>query len=163
MDTIGQTTTAGGKLNGEDQRARDAALKELQHRLRDGLAKSGKNVGQLATAANLARSTVSPALSKQDKTPSAATVTALARVLRLDVDEMLQLRRKAADESTSPVPAEPESGPTGVGRPISTCDPYDLEVHPAPCPRPTRWCPRFLPWPALPTRAPPARLRSARP
>lgn len=58
--------------------------------------------------------------------PSAQTVAALARALRLPAEELLERRRKAADDG------ECEDGDRpGPGRPIGQWDPLDLEVHPA--------------------------------
>ncbi|MGW4982998.1 hypothetical protein [Streptomyces mirabilis] len=58
--------------------------------------------------------------------PSPETVAALADALRLPVEELLALRRRAA------APAVPASGKaSGPGRLLTACDAHDLEVHPA--------------------------------
>ncbi|MFE9679151.1 hypothetical protein ACFYO5_34395 [Streptomyces sp. NPDC006259] len=58
--------------------------------------------------------------------PSAETVAALARVLKLPVGELLELQRAAAEESGANT-----AGGSGPGRPIGQWEPYELEVHPA--------------------------------
>ncbi|MFF8422577.1 tetratricopeptide repeat protein, partial [Streptomyces sp. NPDC015680] len=58
--------------------------------------------------------------------PSAATVAALARALKLPVEELLKLRRIAAGETGTASADVP-----GPGRPIGQWDPHELEVHPA--------------------------------
>ncbi|WP_229886832.1 helix-turn-helix domain-containing protein [Streptomyces subrutilus] len=76
----------------------------------------------LARRAVLGRTTVSEALSPAKPAPSPDTVAALARALQLPVEEMLELQRRAVED-------------TGVrsvpGRSIGEWDPHDLEVHPA--------------------------------
>ncbi|MES9544383.1 helix-turn-helix domain-containing protein, partial [Actinomadura sp. NPDC000600] len=100
------------------------ALTELRERLADGLARARLNQTQLAKQAELGRTTVSEALSPTKPVPSAETVAALARVLRLPVGELLELRWTAVEEAGT-VPAG------GPGRRIGQWDPHDLEVHPA--------------------------------
>ncbi|WP_328457720.1 tetratricopeptide repeat protein [Streptomyces sp. NBC_00386] len=102
----------------------DSALVELRRRLADGLARARLNQTQLAAQARLGRTTVSEALSPNKPVPSAETVAALARVLKLPTGELLELRRTAAEESDTVT----LSGP---GRPIGQWDPHALEVHPA--------------------------------
>ncbi|MFI8104431.1 hypothetical protein [Streptomyces sp. NPDC086023] len=72
-----------------------AALDELRARLADGLAGSRLAKGQLHVRAGLSRTTVYGALRSGAPAPSAATVVALARVLRLPERELLALRRAA--------------------------------------------------------------------
>ncbi|MFD6750902.1 helix-turn-helix transcriptional regulator, partial [Streptomyces anthocyanicus] len=98
--------------------------KELREKLNSGLAGMRLNQTDLAARAGLGRTTVSEALSPKKPAPSTHTVAALARALRLPVDELLELLRKAetaAEEDARSVP----------GRPIGQWDPHDLEVHPA--------------------------------
>ncbi|WP_194858918.1 helix-turn-helix domain-containing protein [Streptomyces sp. SUK 48] len=103
-----------------------AALSELRERLTDALARSRLTKTDLAAGAKLSRTTVSEAFQNDSPVPSAATVAALARTLRLPMDEMLALRRMAAGEAKPA--ATLDSGP---GRPIGEWHPHDLEVHPA--------------------------------
>ncbi|MFE2581267.1 helix-turn-helix transcriptional regulator, partial [Streptomyces sp. NPDC059378] len=109
-----------------DEPDRRAAHAELRRRLDEGRARARLNQTQLASRAGLGRGTVSKALSPQGDVPSVDTVTALARALRLPVDELLELRRTATGE-TAAAPAS-LSGP---GRPIGQWEPHELEVHPA--------------------------------
>ncbi|MGA5900276.1 hypothetical protein [Streptomyces venetus] len=102
----------------------DSALTELRSRLADGLAGVRLNQTQLATQARLGRTTVSEALSSNKPVPSAETVAALVRVLKLPVGELLEMRRTAAHE-----PGTATAG--GLGRPIGQWGPHALEVHPA--------------------------------
>jgi transcriptional regulator with XRE-family HTH domain len=115
----------GGRVVGERE-ARETALTELRRRLDDGLARSGLTKAQLVARPGLSRTTVHEAFRHDGPPPSAATVAALARKLGLPVEELLKLRRVAADEA-GPVPA----GEDGLGQPIGHWDPHDLEVHPA--------------------------------
>ncbi|MFD3972734.1 hypothetical protein [Streptomyces cyaneofuscatus] len=101
-----------------------SALDELRARLEDGLAKSGLTKSQLGTRSGRKRTAVSEAFSAGKPVPSAETVAGIARVLKLPVDELLDLRRTAAQEAGAP-PAE------GPGRPVGDWNPHDLEVHPA--------------------------------
>ncbi|MFF3584927.1 hypothetical protein [Streptomyces mirabilis] len=81
---------------------------------------------QLSTKAGVARTTVYEALRSDAPVPSAETVAALAQVLKLPMEELLELRRRAA------TPFGPDAGNgSGPGRPLSEWDPHDLEVHPA--------------------------------
>ncbi|MGW1563382.1 hypothetical protein ACWCQ1_43900 [Streptomyces sp. NPDC002144] len=110
----------------EQRIEQSASRAELHRRLCDGLAHSRLKKSQLAAQAHLGRTTVSEAFNPNAPAPSAGTVSALARVLRLPVDELLELRRQAAQEVV--FPTAPELVP---GRPISAWEPHDLEVHPA--------------------------------
>ncbi|WP_018654324.1 transcriptional regulator [Actinomadura flavalba] len=104
-----------------DERRADV-LAELRGRLADGLAGTRLTKTQLATRAGLGRTTVQQAFQADSpEPPSAQTVAALAKVLRLPADELLELRRAAL--------AEP--APDAPGRPIGAWHPHDLEVHPA--------------------------------
>ncbi|CAM5647916.1 hypothetical protein STANM337S_06503 [Streptomyces tanashiensis] len=98
------------------------ALADLRKRLRAGMARMRLNQTDLAKRAGLGRTTVSETFSAAKPAPSPETVGALARALRLPVEELLELQRSAA-------------GDTGVrsvpGRPIDEWDPHHLEVHPA--------------------------------
>ncbi|MFI8194675.1 tetratricopeptide repeat protein [Streptomyces sp. NPDC085946] len=102
----------------------DSALAELRKKLAAGLARARLNQTQLAAQAHLGRTTVSEALSPRKPVPSAETVAALARVLKLPAGELLELRRTAAAQPGA-VTAD------GPGRPIDQWDPHALEVHPA--------------------------------
>ncbi|MET8205842.1 helix-turn-helix transcriptional regulator [Streptomyces sp. NPDC005373] len=108
-----------------------AALAELRARLEAGLAAAGLTKTMLARRAGLGRTTVSEAFSSAAEVPSAQTVGALARALSLDLGPLLALRT-AADGAD--IVGEDE---TSVGRPITHCNPHDLEVHPAAAPPPT--------------------------
>ncbi|WP_432101295.1 helix-turn-helix domain-containing protein [Streptomyces sp. WAC 04229] len=110
----------------EDHGEREDPLAELRNRLADGLARTRLSKTQLAHQAQLSRTTVHEALKADTSAPSAETIAAISRVLRLPTAELLDLRRRAAGE-TSPAPARQE----GPGRPIGEWDPHDLEVHPA--------------------------------
>ncbi|MFD0427076.1 helix-turn-helix transcriptional regulator [Streptomyces zhihengii] len=105
---------------------RSPALAELRRRLDEARARDRLDQGQLATRAGLSRGTVSKALSPRGDVPSVNTVTALARVLRLPVGELLELRRDAEEETSGRW-----GDPSGPGRPIGQWEPHDLEVHPA--------------------------------
>ncbi|MEW2259793.1 helix-turn-helix domain-containing protein [Streptomyces sp. NPDC047869] len=113
----------------DERSGHSPACTELRRRLADGLARAGLNRTQLAVRAGLGRTTVSKALSPRKPVPSAATVAALARALRLpeqELRELLELRRAAAeDEESGPV------GSGGPGRAVGEREPHDLEVHPA--------------------------------
>ncbi|WP_405681194.1 helix-turn-helix domain-containing protein [Streptomyces sp. NBC_00048] len=110
----------------DEQTQREVALTELCRRLTDALARSRLTKTQLAGQAGLGRTTVHEALQPGARAaPSAETVAALARVLRLPDSELLELRRTAAGDTS-----RPRTDP-GPGRPISQWNPYDLEVHPA--------------------------------
>ncbi|QSY50504.1 tetratricopeptide repeat protein [Streptomyces griseocarneus] len=109
-----------------DEPSELTALIELRKRLADGLARAGLNKTQLATRAELGRTTVQEAFQAGKPAPSAETVVALARVLRLPDQRLLDLRRIAAGD------IDPALGKNyGPGRPITEWDPHDLEVHPA--------------------------------
>ncbi|WP_407917407.1 hypothetical protein [Kitasatospora sp. NE20-6] len=113
-------------MRDEGHGGRRAALAELRRRLDDGRARAGLNMTEFAARAKLGRTTVQVAFQSGGPVPSADTVVALARVLRLPDGPLLELRREAAGES-GPVPVRGEE----PGRPIAEWDPYDLEVHPA--------------------------------
>ncbi|MBP8535351.1 helix-turn-helix domain-containing protein, partial [Streptomyces sp. MK37H] len=102
------------------------ALTELRAKLADGLARARLTKTQLAGRAGLGRTTVQEAFRAGAPAPSAETVAALARVLRLPNAELLGLRRTAAAE-IGPVLVED----LGPGKPIGEWNPHDLEVHPA--------------------------------
>ncbi|MFE2611611.1 helix-turn-helix domain-containing protein [Streptomyces mirabilis] len=104
-----------------------AALAELKACLSDARASQRLTVTQLATRAHLSRTIASQALNG-DYLPSADTVAALAHVLRLPLQDLLILQRRAAGEPGS----SPAQGQEPVlGKPIAQWDPHDLEVHPA--------------------------------
>ncbi|MEU4995037.1 hypothetical protein [Streptomyces sp. NPDC021622] len=103
-----------------------AALMELRRHLNDGLARARLTKTQLALRAGRGRTTVQEAFRTDAPVPSAETVVALARVLRLQAGMLLDLRRVAAAES-GPAPGKDQ----GLGKPIGEWDPHHLEVHPA--------------------------------
>ncbi|MER8226267.1 helix-turn-helix transcriptional regulator [Streptomyces sp. NPDC094143] len=98
------------------------ALTELRGRLSDGLARNRINKTELARRSGLGRTTVSEAFQSDGPVPSAHTVEALARALKLPVGELLALQRDAdrGGGAQRPVP----------GRPIGQWEPHALEVHP---------------------------------
>ncbi|MFJ6372700.1 tetratricopeptide repeat protein, partial [Streptomyces virginiae] len=102
------------------------ALTELRSRLDDALSRSGLTKTQLAARAAVSRTTVQLAFQSDAPVASAATLTALARVLRLPDHELLDLRRAATEGNA--VGREEDQG---LGKPISQWDPHDLEIHPA--------------------------------
>ncbi|GAA1604678.1 helix-turn-helix domain-containing protein [Streptomyces globosus] len=110
-------------MHGE-QGSRESALTELRSRLADGLAAARLKQTQLAGRAGLGRTTVWEALSPSKPVPSPETVAALARALKLPVQELLALQRTAAGTSGT-------AAAQGPGRPIAEWEPHDLEVHPA--------------------------------
>lgn len=110
------------------------AAKELREQLNEGLARSGMTAEQAAVRSELGRTTVSQTLNSTERVPTARTVAALARALRLDEQSLLRLRKAAAEGESSAA--------DGSGRLIRDCDPLDLEVHPA---GPVRDAARALP------------------
>ncbi|TLQ41955.1 helix-turn-helix domain-containing protein [Streptomyces marianii] len=108
----------------EEHNDQNPALTELRERLRVGLAGMRLNQTELAARAGLGRTTVSEALSRRKPLPSAHTVAALARALRLPVEDLLELQRNAEAGAGGGERAVP-------GRLIGEWDPHDLEVHPA--------------------------------
>ncbi|MGK5450199.1 helix-turn-helix domain-containing protein [Streptomyces radiopugnans] len=124
-----QAKSSGGRGGmGEEQEGRDAALAELRARLADGLARARLTKTQLAQRAGLGRTTVQQAFRDGAPVPSDATVAALTHVLGLSEEELLALRRTAAEKDILGAAAGLAHGP---GRPIGEWDPHDLEVHPA--------------------------------
>ena len=106
----------------DEQTGHSPQLTKLRGRLADGLARARLNQTQLARRAGLGRTTVSEALSPQKPVPSAETVAALSRALRLPEAEMLALQRTAVQQAGT-------STTEGPGRPIGEWAPHDLEVH----------------------------------
>ncbi|MFH8419310.1 helix-turn-helix domain-containing protein [Streptomyces collinus] len=106
----------------DEQTGHSPQLTKLRGRLADGLARARLNQTQLARRAGLGRTTVSEALSAQKPVPSAETVAALSRALRLPEAEMLALQRTAVQQAGT-------STTEGPGRPIGEWAPHDLEVH----------------------------------
>ncbi|MDX3224578.1 helix-turn-helix domain-containing protein [Streptomyces sp. ME19-01-6] len=100
-----------------------AARVELRAQLEAGRVALGLNQTELARRAGLGRTSVSQALSTAAPAPSAQTVGALARALRLDVRPLLDL--------LTTVSGSPHSSGGALGKPIADWDPHDLEVHPA--------------------------------
>ncbi|MFF4038425.1 hypothetical protein [Streptomyces sp. NPDC001816] len=126
MNTGEHTGVWGHAQVADEQVEHSWARAELHKRLSDGLARSRLNKSQLAARVQLGRTTVSEAFNPNAPVPSAETVSALVHVLKLPVDELLELRRSAVQEVNSPA----MSGPV-PGRSISMWEPHDLEVHPA--------------------------------
>ncbi|MFD4712272.1 hypothetical protein ACFWN5_21735 [Streptomyces sp. NPDC058430] len=110
----------------DKQGRHNPALTELRRRVCSGLATLGLNKRQLAARAALGRTTVSEAFQADWPVPSAVTVAALARALKLPVDQLLELQRTAAAASESGM----QDG-AAPGMPIGEWEPHDLEVHPA--------------------------------
>ncbi|MEU8764291.1 helix-turn-helix domain-containing protein [Streptomyces sp. NPDC048659] len=108
----------------DEHDSRHPALRELRERLRAGMARMRVNQTDLAQRAGLGRTTVSEALSPGKPAPSHETVAALARALRLPVEELQELRSSAVEADGGGVRSVP-------GRGIGEWDPHDLEVHPA--------------------------------
>ncbi|MET7356208.1 hypothetical protein [Streptomyces mirabilis] len=108
------------------------ALAELRARLEAGRVKLGLNQIQLTRRARLGRTTVRKALSKTAPAPTAQTVGALARALRLDLHPLLGLLAAATGPAAMPIrgPSSLDAGSV-QGKPIADWDPHDLEVHPA--------------------------------
>lgn len=109
----------------ETDEVRDpGALADLRARLEAGRIARGLNQTELARAAGLSRTTVNRALNADVPGPSADTVGALCRALRLDVAVHVDLLNAAYRRGSVP------SADTGLlGKPISQWDPHDLEVH----------------------------------
>ncbi|MGQ4464686.1 hypothetical protein ACN6LC_003797 [Streptomyces violaceoruber] len=107
----------------EEQSDHHPALIELRRKLNGGLARARLDKTQLATRAQLGRTTVSEAFGADGRVPSEKTVAALARALKLPMQELLELQRTAAA-------SDAQTGP-GPGRPISEWEPHALEIHPA--------------------------------
>lgn len=123
MNNGEQRYGTGGSVGTNHFQDPTAALVELRAQLDARRVALGLNQTELARRANLGRTSVSQALSSTAPPPSAQTVGALARVLRLEVRPLLDL---LATVSVAP------HGPGGApGRPIEDCNPHDLEVHPA--------------------------------
>ncbi|MER5202274.1 hypothetical protein [Streptomyces sp. NPDC002825] len=110
----------------DEQSGQSQALAQLRRRLNEGMLKARLNQTEVASLAGLGRTTVSEALSPAKPAPSPRTVQEMARVLRLPVNELLELRRTAEDTSSMTVGDE-----VRLGRPIGRWDPHELEVHPA--------------------------------
>ncbi|MFD3472095.1 helix-turn-helix domain-containing protein [Streptomyces sp. NPDC058682] len=108
----------------DEQNSQNQALAELRQLLVAGMARARLNQTDLAGLSGLGRTTVSEALSAKKPVPSTQTVTAMARALKLPVQELLELQRAAAET--------PGTIPTGgPGRPIGEWEAHVLEVHPA--------------------------------
>ncbi|MFJ7067918.1 helix-turn-helix domain-containing protein [Streptomyces sp. NPDC101115] len=109
---------------GDDTADDNAALVELSRRLADGLARAGLTRDQLVARTGVKRTTVWSALRGKEPVPSARTVAALARALRLPEKELLELRRTADGRCGAALADERASGPVPghlvCGRPIHT-------------------------------------------
>ncbi|MFF9764733.1 hypothetical protein ACF1G4_35435 [Streptomyces caelestis] len=125
MNTGEHLTTRGGEHVHDEQadHTPDSALTELRRRLEGGLARAGVKKTDLVARTRLGRTTVQLAFQTDGPVPSAQTVTALARALKLPVEKLLALQQVAAGGGSSDRP--------GPGRPIGQWDPHAPEVHPA--------------------------------
>ncbi|TGA91600.1 helix-turn-helix transcriptional regulator [Streptomyces sp. MZ04] len=93
------------------------ASRELRARLEAGRVAAGLNKTELARRAQRARTSVSAALNPGHGIPTADTVGALARALKLDVHALLQLRAAAAgdlDDAAVPDQGDTPRSPLGV-------------------------------------------------
>ncbi|MEU3795818.1 tetratricopeptide repeat protein [Streptomyces fructofermentans] len=110
----------------EDRNGSELEPTELRSHLAEGLARAGLTTFQLAAKAGLTRTTVERAFDPSAPVPSESTVSVLGVALDLSVEDLLAARRRAAEQTGSARQVE-----RGPGRPISQCNPIDLEVHPA--------------------------------
>ncbi|MFD6990498.1 helix-turn-helix domain-containing protein [Streptomyces sp. NPDC059943] len=113
-------------MHDEEQAGAHPDLIKLRTKLSDGLARERLNKTQLAAKAGLGRTVVQEAFRAGGSPPSAGTVAALARALRLSAGELMELRRGAVEEKNDRKP-----GAVRLGQPINSWEPHDLEVHPA--------------------------------
>jgi TPR repeat protein len=97
------------------------ALTELREKLNDGLARNRIDKTELHRRSGLGRTTVSEAFQAGGPVPSARTVAALARALKLPAGELLGLQRAAVGGGGGKRLAP--------GRPIAEWEPYALEIH----------------------------------
>jgi transcriptional regulator with XRE-family HTH domain len=118
-----QREGTGGRVGTDDFQGPAAALAELRAQLEAGRVALGLNQTELARRAKLGRTSVNQALSSTASAPTAQTVGALARALRLEVRPLLDLLAAAS--------GSPHSLSDALGKPIADWDPHDLEVHPA--------------------------------
>ncbi|WP_331740258.1 hypothetical protein OG323_37120 (plasmid) [Streptomyces cyaneofuscatus] len=119
MNTTGER---GREMNDERAgRTPESALTELRRRLEDGRVGARLKKEVLAHRAGLGRTTVYKAFKAGEEVPSASTVEALARVLKLEVPQMRELQRDALGGV----------GGEGLGMPIGQWEPHALEVHPS--------------------------------
>lgn len=100
------------------------ALTELQLHLATALARARLTKTQLAAQAGLGRTTVQQAF-RGSAVPSPETVVALCKVLRLEDGDLLELQRAASELPEGMALTD------GLGRPIRSWHPHQLEVHPA--------------------------------
>lgn len=121
----GEHSRPGGGQVDVGQSGQNSALIELRRRLIDGLVRAGLTKTQLAARARVGRTTVQQAFRAGGPAPSAQTVALLARVLKLPVEELLDLQRSAGNSDLEAI-----SG-GGLGKLIADWEPHSLEVHPA--------------------------------
>ncbi|MFE5241576.1 MULTISPECIES: helix-turn-helix transcriptional regulator [unclassified Streptomyces] len=76
----------------------EEALAELRILLANARARARLTMTALAARAGLGRTTVHQALAPGSPVPSASTVAALSKALNLNIDDVLELRRRAAGE-----------------------------------------------------------------
>lgn len=128
---------------GDEPGGRDEPLTRLRNTLSDALARQRLTKTQLASRADLGRTTVQEAFRSDGVIPSAETVAALAQALGLAKADLLDLRRRAAGFSNDSM-TDRAGAP---GRPVGQWDPYDLEIHPsgsAPSAHPSRTLPGYV-------------------
>ncbi|MFI5534727.1 ATP-binding protein [Kitasatospora sp. NPDC051853] len=92
-------------------------LVELRELLTDGVARTGLTKNQLAAKTGLSRTTIHEALQDGGKVPSATTVAALAKALKMPDAQLLKLRRNAIGAGQTPGPgiASGRPAPNGAG------------------------------------------------
>ncbi|CAL9676857.1 hypothetical protein SUDANB176_07848 (plasmid) [Streptomyces sp. enrichment culture] len=125
MNTGEHLTTRGGEHVHDERTGHtpDSALTELRRRLEGGLVRARLKKTDLVARTGLSRTTVQLAFQTDGPVPSTQTVTALARALKLPMEELQALQRIVAGDGSS--------DRLGPGRPIGQWDPHTLEVHPA--------------------------------
>ncbi|KOU76222.1 hypothetical protein ADK57_05375 [Streptomyces sp. MMG1533] len=106
----------------------EVELADLRARLRDAVATSGLTQTQIAARTKLGRTTIYAALKDGQPAPSPTTVAALARAVDLPPAEFLDQLRRAQEDAVSETHSDDDQA---QGKPISSWDPHDLEVHPA--------------------------------
>ncbi|MFF2576616.1 helix-turn-helix domain-containing protein [Streptomyces goshikiensis] len=123
-------------MDGQDEQG---PLSELKRELKRGQETAGLGRDQLAARTGLSPTTLHNAINHPGRVPSAETLRRLAAQLGLDLNELLDLRHRAVEqrggitaEGVDVTASADRADAPWVGRPILECDPYDLEVKPAP-------------------------------
>ncbi|MFI5534466.1 tetratricopeptide repeat protein, partial [Kitasatospora sp. NPDC051853] len=96
-------------VSGEDD------LVELRELLADGVARSQLTRAQLIAKSGLSRTTIHEALQDGARVPSATTVAALAKALKMPDAQLLKLRRNATGASPADAPGRPLPESVGAG------------------------------------------------